>query len=134
MLEYEQGCKESAARAIMEWSLHQLAEIELRLFHDPGTSQKRKILTAGKEALGEGITTACLGFGKIAKQKGDRVLGQVLAGAASMRKTSYVATQRSQNHKNWLLDKGLLKSPTDTPQVEIRRLCSIISRLYIDCM
>jgi hypothetical protein len=34
----------------------------------------------GKKALSEGILTACLGFGKIAKQNGDRVLGQMMAG------------------------------------------------------
>ena len=118
MLEYERGCKETAARAIMEWSLHELASIgtqgmpiclesqslfpantaphplpatrahtnlhtntEIRLMHDPGTSEKRKILAAGNEALAEALTTACLGFGKIAKQKGDRALGRILAGS-----------------------------------------------------
>jgi len=31
MLEYESGCKEMAARAIMEWSLHELAAVGLCL-------------------------------------------------------------------------------------------------------
>jgi hypothetical protein len=88
---------------------------ESRLLHDPGSSQKRKIFTAGKQALGEGLTIACLGFGKIAKQKGDRVLGKVLAGAAA-RRTRDVGFNRSQQHKDWLLAKELLCNPSKTPK------------------
>jgi len=100
----------------MEWSLHELAEIEQSLQKDPGTSQKRKILKAGKEALGEGITTSCYGFGKIAKQNGNRMLGLVLEGAAATRTSQHVASERSRIHKDWLCKKGILKKPSVTPQ------------------
>ena len=115
MREYESGCKSATAGAIMQWSLSELAEIELHLMHDPGTIKKRNIFSAGIAALGDGMTTASLGFGKIAKQKGDRMLGQILAVAAQKRMTRHSPTKRIHDMKNWLRSKGCLKQASTTP-------------------
>jgi len=63
--------------------------------------------------LGEGLTIACLGFGKIAKQNGDRILAKVLAGAAGTRARN-VVVNRSEHHKEWLVERSLLKQPSQT--------------------
>ena len=65
--------------------------------------------------MGEGLTIACLGFGKIAKQNGDRILAKVLAGAAGTRARN-VVVNRSEQHKQWLVERSLLKQPSRTPQ------------------
>ena len=99
----------------MQWSLSELADIQLHLMHDPGTIKKRNIFSAGIAALGDGMTTASLGFGKIAKQKGDRMLGQILAVAAQKRMTRHSPTKRIHDMKNWLRSKGCLKQASTTP-------------------
>lgn len=48
-------------------------------WHAIHTSTYTRAIT-GKKALSQGITTACVGFGKLARQNSDRVLGQMIAG------------------------------------------------------